>query len=135
MKIRLGGLKGKTVPLHVVQEAAVLKDRRIWLDDHIAGKWYEDHMLDYVRENKDMMVFVSEDKDTILRVRLATSEEELVVKQFHEVMDALEKLGYDTEKKEVVTRPVAEGDKDRVVVKLDGEQFGIYDFVKHTFID
>lgn len=135
MKIRIGCLKGKTVPLRQAHEAAVLHDRRIWLDGQIAGKWYEDKVLDYAREHGDKMVFVIEDEDTIIRARLATTEEEQTAKQFREVMDALEKLGYDTEKKEVVTRPVAEGDKGRVVVKVDGEQFGIYDFVKHTFID
>lgn len=132
--MKIGGLKGKTVPLREAHEAAVLKDRRIWFDDHVAGKWYEDKVLDYAREHGDKMVFVIEDEDTIIRVRLATTEEEQTAKQFHEVMTALANLGY-TSGKEVVTRPVAEGDKDRVVVKVDGEQFGIYDFVKHTFID
>lgn len=68
--MKVGELQGKIVHLNEVQEAAVLKDRRIWIDNQIAGKWYEDRMLDYVRENRGKRCIVKEDGETILRVEI-----------------------------------------------------------------
>ena len=55
--------------------------------------------------------------------------------KLNEVMEALDKYGYDTGKEVVVIRPVVEDDWDRVTVELSGEPFGIYDFEKHTFVE
>lgn len=46
-----------------------------------------------------------------------------------EVIDALVKLGVRGSIKVTVLDP------NRSIIKVNGEQFGIYDFVKHTFID
>ena len=51
-------------------------------------------------------------------------------KQLHEIKEAIEKLGYS--KKVITVKPI---DSNRTEVKVGGEPFGIYDFVKHTFVD
>ena len=63
------------------------------------------------------------------------TQAERQLSKLNEVMEALDKYGYDTRKEVVVIRPVVEDDWDRVTVKLGGEPFGIYDFEKHTFVD
>lgn len=50
-----------------------------------------------------------------------------------EVQDALAKLGYAFG---FVSRAqIHDLDVDRALVKIDGCMIGIYDFVKHTFVD
>ena len=48
-----------------------------------------------------------------------------------EIRESLKALGYK-EGTAVTIKPI---DADHAEVSLSGEKFGIYDFVKHTFVD
>lgn len=53
------------------------------------------------------------------------------MKKFNEVINALKALGY----KDAYRADVEVLDQDRWKVTLNGEVIGIYDFIKHTFVD
>ena len=165
--MKFGDLKGKTVPLSEAHEAAVLKDRRLWVDGQAVGLWYQDYMLDYVHDNGDRLCVVEDDTETTIRVRLAEEKQvrtcPLCGKEYAEepalsrqdgkiqicpdcgmaealgayedaqkdgeILDAMRKLGHKG------TVKIRKLDADRSEVFLNGERFGIWDFIKHTFVD
>lgn len=56
--------------LDMAHSMAVIGDRKITIRGEISGKWYEDHILDYLSEHRDDEVeVVHEDTDEIVVIK------------------------------------------------------------------